>query len=607
MIDNEILKSCENNNLLCRANNLGLSYRFVLILIALSLIVTITEVFGIGMFLPIFQFIRLDGDISALILESSIWKYLINVFTFFQVQVSFAYLLLIAFTFFLLRQVFMYVSLIYNSVVKQRITQSIRNEIFNRYLGSDTSYHDNTSVGNIVNVITTEVNMAVSGLMVPLELIVLIIMILSYLVLLSLLSWQMTLLSMFVILISSIIPKIWIDKSAVAGRKIVKANLLMSEFLVGRLHSPRLVRLSGTEIAEKKEFKRLTGLQRKHSIYVAILGAKTGVIMEPIVISLSLVFLYVSYAVIGLKIEVIGIYLVVVMRMLPISKSILSKWQRIQRLLGSIEIIEDHLYLMNKCIEHDRGVDTACKLNNSIIFNNVSYSYQGNKYHALKDIEIIFEASKMMAIVGPSGGGKSTLIDLIPRLRTPIKGFISFDGVNIEKFTLKSLRSIISYVSQSPQIFNGTIREHILYGKLDATEDEIQESIRLSGVDLFINKMPEKIDTFIGENVIKLSGGQIQRLDIARALVRKSKILILDEPTSSLDAESEKLFNQVLSRIRKETDTTIILVSHRLAGVSDADCIFVLNKGRVEASGSHSELMTQGGWYAKAWNMQKNV
>ena len=207
-------------------------------------------------------------------------------------------------------------------------------------------------------------------------------------------------------------------------------------------------------------------------------------------------------------------------------------------------------------------------------------------------------------MVGPSGSGKSTLIDLLPRLRSPTKGFIHVDGVNINNFTLRSVRQLISYAPQFPQIFNGTVKSHILYGKINATNEEVLEAAHLAGAESFIDKLPNGFDTILGDDAVKLSGGQRQRLDLARALVRKAPILIFDEPTSNLDAESEEIFKQVLGEIRKETNTTIIIVSHRLASIIDADKIIVLNQGKVEMSGVHSKLLSQDGWYAKAWNAQ---
>ena len=209
-------------------------------------------------------------------------------------------------------------------------------------------------------------------------------------------------------------------------------------------------------------------------------------------------------------------------------------------------------------------------------------------------------------MVGPSGSGKSTLIDLLLRLRIPTKGFIQVDNVDIQKYTLKSLRRIVSYVPQSPQIFDGTVKDHILYGKMNATDEDVLEAAKMAGAENFIRKLPQGFDSILGEDAVKLSGGQRQRLDLARALVKKSPVLILDEPTSNLDVESEEAFKRVLDKINKQTNTTIIIVTHRLASITNADKIIVLNRGEIDGSGTHLKLLSQGGWYVKAWNTQSS-
>ncbi len=587
-----------------RANNLGLSYSTIVIFILLSLAATMTEIFGIGIFLPVFQFIRLGGDLDLLISDSVLWQTIYDVFNYFSIKPSLGGLLLISFFFFSSRQLFTYIRLIYNSTITQKLVQKQRNYIFSRYIEADTSYHDSVPVGNLVNIITTEVSAAVTGIMAPMGLVVYIIMLAGYLGVLFLLSWKMTLVSTIILLLVARIPSAWIKMSAKTGRSLVSSNILMSEFLVGRLQSPRLVRLAGTEIAEKNEFQQLTQTQRKHLVYSSVLQSKTEVTMEPFVIGLSLLFLYFSYSVLLFEIEVIGLYLVIAMRLMPLSKSIILQWQSVQRLMGSIEIIESKLEKMKKMIEKDNGTELLSQLKQSVLFDKVSYRYPGSEKLALKGVSIEFKTNKMTAIVGPSGSGKSTLIDLIPRLRLPVGGVVKIDGESISKYKLKSLRQFISYAPQSPQIFNGTVKSHILYGKNDATYEEIQDAVCLSGAKEFIDQLPSGLDTVVGENALKLSGGQRQRLDLARALVRKAKILILDEPTSNLDAESEEAFRRVLLKIRQETKTTIIIVAHHLASIADADQIVVLNKGVVESIGIHANLLYEKGWYSKAWKTQ---
>jgi len=572
----------------------------------LSLMTTVTEIFGIGIFLPIFQFISLDGDLNALSADSVLWEHIIKGFSFFKIDVSLPNLLLISFSLFLGRQMFTYIRLVYSSAVRQRIIQKQRNLIFNNYIEASSSYHDKVPVGSLVSIITTEVNGAVIGIMVPMELIVYFVIFFSYLAVILLLSWQMTLLSIVTLFFVSIVSNIWVKKSANVGRKLVGANTIMTEFLIGRLRSPRLVRLAGTIDAEKEEFYHLTKVQRKHTVFGAILRARTEVSMEPVVIGLSIFFLYFSYVELKLQVEIIGLYLVIIMRLLPVVKGMISQWQKLQSVLGSMEVIGARLDTMKNFVENDTGIEEIVHLEQSLLVNKVSYQYPDAKTSTLEDVTIEFKVNSMVAIVGPSGSGKSTLIDLLPRLRVPLKGFIQIDGKDISKYTLKSLRQIISYATQSPQIFNGTIKNHILYGKKNATNEEIEEAVRLAGAKDFIDSMPQKLNTILDEDGANLSGGQRQRLDLARVLVRKAPILILDEPTSNLDAESEEKFNKALYRIHNETNTTIIIVSHRLANIAHADNIIVLNQGKVESVGKHTDLLSKDGWYSESWGIQNH-
>jgi ABC-type multidrug transport system fused ATPase/permease subunit len=588
-----------------RSLNLGLSYKATIILILLSFITTASEVFGISIFLPIFQFIRLDGDLDALTENMELWDQVIDYFAWFGLNPSLAGLLIVSFSLFLMRQIFSYIRMLYTTRVIEGIVQTQRNNLFSRYLKADSTYHDSLPVGSLVNVILNEVNKAVTGIMAPIELAVHFVIFIGYLSVLFAISVNMTLAALFVFLITSRIPNIWIKRSTLVGRSLVESNSKMSEFMLGRLRSPRLVRLSGTEAAEKDEFFQLTEIQRKNGVHLGILRAKTEFSIEPVLIALSMIFLYFASTVLMLQIELIGLYLVIALRLMPTAKGILTQWQTVQRLLGSIEIIEERLKLMNDAIEIDNGKLELSEIAEEIKFINIDYCYPLRDKNAINNISLNVKIGETTAIVGPSGSGKSTLIDLLPRLRTRSSGELEINGLNIENYSLSSLRNLIAYLPQTPQIFNGTIINHISYGKSNASLNEIKDAAELAGVGEFINNLKDGYDTNLGEEAIKLSGGQRQRLDLARALVRKSSVLILDEPTSNLDAESEDKFNVVMDRIRKETTTTIIIVTHSLRSALTADKIVVLNGGEVEAIGKHNELVIGDSWYASAWKLQK--
>jgi ATP-binding cassette, subfamily B, bacterial len=204
--------------------------------------------------------------------------------------------------------------------------------------------------------------------------------------------------------------------------------------------------------------------------------------------------------------------------------------------------------------------------------------------------------------VGPTGGGKSTMVGLIPRFYDPQSGQVKIDGTDVRNFTVKSLRQQISFVLQETLLFRAPVWQNIAYGKPEATRDEIIRAAKLANADEFIERMPQGYDTVIGERGATLSGGQRQRIAIARAIIRESPILILDEPSSGLDAASEELVFEALGRLTR--DKTAIVIAHRLTTVRKADAIFVLQDGVVVESGAHNELLARGGLYANLHDIQ---
>ena len=243
-------------------------------------------------------------------------------------------------------------------------------------------------------------------------------------------------------------------------------------------------------------------------------------------------------------------------------------------------------------------------LTGNIDFEHVAFAYDPEA-PVLRDIHFSIKAGQRIGICGPTGGGKSTVVSLIPRFYDPVQGSVKIDGVNISDFHLHGLRDQIAFVLQDTVLFYGTIRQNIAYGKDGATDAEIIEAARLANADEFISKMPHGYDTMVGERGLTLSGGQRQRIGIARAVVRNSPILILDEPTAALDTESEKLVMEALERLMK--GRTVITIAHRLSTIRDADKIVVLKGGYVAEEGTHDELVALGKIYAELYHIQSGA
>ena len=252
-------------------------------------------------------------------------------------------------------------------------------------------------------------------------------------------------------------------------------------------------------------------------------------------------------------------------------------------------------------IKNSEDADSLEYRNGEIIFENVSFNYNNNE-QVLKSININFEGKKMTALVGHSGAGKSTIMNLIPRFYNINSGDIKIDNQSIYKKTVKSLRKGISLVSQDTTLFDDTIRNNIAYAKLDATDDEIEEVAKKSFASEFIEKLPDKYNTIIGENGTRLSGGEKQRLSIARAMLKKSPIILLDEATSSLDADTESKIQEAINLLTK--GRTTIVIAHRLSTILNSDNIYVIDNGEIVDSGKHLDLLKTSKIYQNFYDKQ---
>ena len=247
------------------------------------------------------------------------------------------------------------------------------------------------------------------------------------------------------------------------------------------------------------------------------------------------------------------------------------------------------------------GARQAPQLKGRIEFEKVSFSYQADR-PVLKNVSFNIEPGQVAALVGPTGAGKTTIISLIPRFYDPSSGLVKIDGYDVRRFKQKSLRQQISFVLQETLLFHGPIWNNIAYGKPEASRAEILRAAELANAHEFIEKMPDGYDTMVGERGVTLSGGQRQRIAIARAIIRNTPILILDEPSSGLDAASEKLVFDALDRLME--GKTSIVIAHRLSTIRRADVIFVVKDGTIVESGKHEELVRAGGLYSELYELQ---
>jgi ATP-binding cassette, subfamily B, bacterial len=488
--------------------------------------------------------------------------------------------------------------------VGQWVMHDLRRVLYSHIQRLSLSYHDQKRTGDLISRCTTDID-AVQSLIsqVMLGLLVNILTLAGMMLVMLYLNWAFTVIALLVAPALFFVVYHYTHRIKNASRAMRRQEGEVVSVLEEVLSSIRVVKAFAREDYEQKRFERESRESVEKALEARNFKAKLPPLVEIIVAAgTCLVLWYGARLVIAGSLTsgellVFLLYLGKMykpMRELSKMTDTISKadvgWERIREVLENETQVRDL-----------PGARRAPRFKGKIEFDHVRFAYNGNG-RVLDDLSLQIEPGQMVALVGPTGAGKTTIVSLLPRFYEISSGAIRIDGVDIRKYRQKSVREQISFVLQETLLFRATVAQNIAYGKPQASHEEIVRAARLANADEFIDRMADGYETMIGERGVTLSGGQRQRITIARAIIRNSPILILDEPSAGLDAESEKLVFDALENLMQ--GKTSIVIAHRLATVRRADVIFVVDGGRVVEQGTHDELLTHGGLYSRLYELQ---
>jgi subfamily B ATP-binding cassette protein MsbA len=514
-------------------------------------------------------------------------------------------LMVLSFALIVTRQAFAFAKAVAAQKVSETITRIIRVKGVRAYLRASATYQDQVKLGEIVNALTAEAANAGSALMAPARILGVVAIGGIYLATLTFLSVPLTIASVVLAIFLLIILRRLMRRVGEVGHQRLTASDAWYGSVVRRMTAARLVRIAGAEASEIEQINRQATLLERYGVDLTKIRTMSDVVVEPVIAAFALGLLYSATQGYGMSLGEVGLFLLILMRLSPVAKSLAVEAQMIAAQWPSMQAVSARIRAMEDAAETDSGHSEFVALRQSIEIEDVWYRYPLREEFALKGASFSIGRGELVAIIGPSGAGKSTMIDLLFRLRDPVAGRITLDGDPITTFTRRSVRRHMAYVPQTPQTLADTIAHHVAYGNGDLDDEAIHAALQLSGSSGFVAQMSKGIDAGFNETGSGFSGGQMQRLELARALARQAPIIVLDEPTSNVDAHTEGAFKETIEQLRSAGDRTIIIVAHRLSFISNADRIVVLENGVVREQGRHDDLIAARGWYAEAWSQQQ--
>ena len=489
--------------------------------------------------------------------------------------------------------------------VAQDVTKDIQSDMIKSLIKADTQLIDNKHTGKFLSNLTNDVSMITN-----LVSTVMLNIFKDTLTLIGLLSvmfyqnWKLALVAIIMIPVASFAAKSLGKRIGKISTQAMEKAGTLNSYLIELFKNHRLIKIFQKEEYENQRANTHLEEIKEMGKKIMIVFIRAAPIMETMTgIMIALLIFISGKLIFAGEIDINNFFSFLAAMMLAyqpvrsLATLNITIGQGISASRRILPIIDDKNYISEEINAKNLKLSKG-----DIKFININFKYVNKEEEILKSIDLNINGGKMTSLVGHSGAGKTTILNLIPRFYDPISGDITIDNQSIYKSTINSLRKNISLVSQDTTLFDDTIRNNIIYANSEATEDEVRVAAKLSFAEEFINRLPNKYETIIGENGLRLSGGEKQRLSIARAMIKKSPIILLDEATSSLDAETESKIQEALS-ILTENRTTLV-IAHRLSTILKSDKIYVINNGLVVGEGNHNELVKNSEIYKNFYEKQ---
>jgi len=562
-----------------------------------------TKIFIIKILLAVFFSILVAGSTSATawLLDPAIEKIFIN-----QDQTLIFVIPILIVLAFSTKGISLYMAKVIMINVAEEVKKKIQIDMLSSFIKADTQQIENKHSGKYISNLNFDVNQ-ITGMLSNsfLSFFKDGLTLIGLLTVMFLQNWRLSLIAIIMIPIASITAKKLGRRMGKVATEAQEKSGDLNKYLIDLFKNHKVIKIFQRENFENKRSEKFVDDLKKKSIKIATVFIRATPIMEILTgIMIAILIFYSGKLIMNGQLNINNFFSFLAAMMLayqPVKSLATINVGIFQGLSAGKRIIPIIDTKNNISSNESLG---ELKLNEgSINFSNVNFNYENNlDNRVLKDININIAGNKMTALVGHSGSGKSTLLSLIPRIYDPISGKVEVDGQNIKEVKLSSLRKEISIVDQNTTLFDDTVLNNIKYAKPDASNDEIFKAADMAMCTDFINKLENKFETKIGENGIKLSGGEKQRLSIARAFLKNSKIILLDEATSSLDSETEEKIQKALEKLI--SNKTTIVIAHRLSTILNSNIIYVLDKGKVIDQGKHNDLLKHSEIYQNFYNRQ---